>query len=211
MKIVVFGACSPIGLEITKQALFKGHAVIGYDKNIHNINFPDQGNLHLVAASLFDEEEITKVVRDSDALVFGLSPDSSEANNSRSLGVKKIIAAMAAQSLKRIIIISDASVMSSQTGVLMINEKPYKQKQVVLGIEYLQVKGLVEASKLDWTMLCTDSLFVEKPTGEFTEHLRLDFDELGTTGTGNMAMAAINSLEKNEYVKQVVLIKNSIR
>lgn len=209
MKITVFGASSPIGFEITKQALYKEQEVVAFDRNTINTNFPDDKSLKTISASLFDEGQIKKAIVNTDAVIFALSPSSSETNNSRSLGIKKLVEVMDSYSIRRLIVISDASIVPNTNGIgLMINEANYQERGIELGDEYLQVKRILKSSDLDWTMICVDTLTTASPNGNFGETLEGDVDDLGSSSTGNVAIAALNAAMKNEYVRQVVFIKD---
>jgi putative NADH-flavin reductase len=209
MKITVFGASSPIGLEIVKQALYKEHSVVAFDRNTINTKFPDDKLLQTISASLFDETQLAKAIANSDAVIFALSPSSMESNNSRSIGVKKLVEVMSQKSVSRLIVISDASVIpSTDRGGLILHEALYLERGIELGDEYFLVKQTLATSTLEWTMICVDKLTTAAPNGNFSEAMDSHVEDLGSSTTGNVAIAALNAVIKNEFVKQTVLIKD---
>ena len=209
MKITVFGASSPIGFEIVKQALYKEQIVTAVDRNTISTRFPDSELLETISGSLFDEAQLAKAIVNADAVIFALSPSSMESNNSRSLGIKKLVNIMAQKAVTRLIVISDASVIpSTDKGGLMIHEAVYREKGLELGDEYFLVKQTLAASALDWTMVCVDKLNTAAPNGNFAEVMDSHVEDLGNSSTGNVAIATLNAVMKNEYVKQTILIKD---
>lgn len=209
MKITIFGASSDIGFEITKQALYKEFEVVAFDRNTINTSFPDDKRLTAISASLFDESALEQAVKGSSAVIFALPPSSVEANNSRSLGVKKLIPILRKQQIDRLIVVSDASIIKTEEdGSLMMNDINYLEQNLQLGDEYLNVKNQLHNSRLKWTILCTNNLVLAKPDGNFTEEKQSNFQNLGSTSSGNLAMAVLNALMKEEFIHQVMLIKD---
>ncbi len=208
MNMTVFGATTDIGFEIVKQAVYKDMDVIAFDRNTISRNFPDSTRVKTISASLFDEVKLEEATRNADVVVFALAPSSAEYNNSRSLGIKKLIEVLNNQLIKRLIVVSDASVIQNEDGKLMIDIIKYKEQNIELGDEYLKVKKLLEETELRWTILCSNELVVAAPDGNFSELKQSSFEDMGTTGIGNMAMAVINAAMKEQYVHELVLIKN---
>lgn len=208
MNMTIFGATTDIGFEIAKQAIYKDIDVIAFDRNTISRNFPDSTRIKTISANLFDGGKLEEAIRNADVVVFALAPSSLEYNNSRSLGIKKLIEVLNNQLIKRLIVVSDASVIQNEDGKLMIDIIKYKEQNIELGDEYLKVKKLLEETELRWTILCSNELVVAAPDGNFSELKQSSFEDLGITGTGNMAMAVINAANKEEYVNEVVLIKN---
>ncbi len=60
MQIVIFGATGMVGRQLVKQALFKGHRVKAFGRNVFTEELPKDDLLELVQGALFDEEQVLK-------------------------------------------------------------------------------------------------------------------------------------------------------
>lgn len=63
MKLIVFGATGMLGMELVKQALYNGHEVTAFGRNVFTEGFPEDKHLHLVQGALFDEKDVLQALK----------------------------------------------------------------------------------------------------------------------------------------------------
>ena len=73
MKIVLFGATGNIGQRIAKEALSRGHEVVGVVRDPEKVQSPD-ARVTLVKGDATDAASVAKVARGMDAIVSAISP-----------------------------------------------------------------------------------------------------------------------------------------
>ena len=73
MIIVVIGATGNIGRRIVKEALSRGHEVIGVVRDPAAVESPD-ARVRLVKADATRADDIAKAVKGADAVVSAISP-----------------------------------------------------------------------------------------------------------------------------------------
>ena len=94
MRVTIFGATGMVGKQLVQQALFKGHSVKAFDRNVFTALDMDTENLELIKGALFDEADVYHAVKDSDAVLSALGGGFDGTDKTRTLGIKNIIAQM---------------------------------------------------------------------------------------------------------------------
>src|SRR5580698_8532855 len=94
MQLTIFGATGLVGKQLVQQALFKGYKVKAFGRNVFTEDFPKDNNLELIHGALFDEGEVYKAIKGSDAILSSLDGGTDGTDKSRSLGMKNIIKQM---------------------------------------------------------------------------------------------------------------------
>src|SRR5665647_929915 len=103
MQIIIFGATGTVGKQLVKQALYKGHQVKAFGRNVFTADLPKDDLLELVQGALFDEEQVYKAIKGCDAVLSSLGGDATGADVTRSLGMKNIVAQMQKAGVHRIV------------------------------------------------------------------------------------------------------------
>jgi putative NADH-flavin reductase len=62
MILTIFGATGMVGQQLVKQALYMGHTVKAFGRNVFTSNFREDKNLELIQGALFDEKEVLTVL-----------------------------------------------------------------------------------------------------------------------------------------------------
>ncbi|WP_372814620.1 NAD(P)-dependent oxidoreductase [Paenibacillus sp.] len=87
MKITVFGLTGPLGMELIKQALEAGHAVVAFARSIEKLSHLTHERLDIIKGDLSNRTEIERAVTGVDAVISLLGPKGKIMNTELSDGV----------------------------------------------------------------------------------------------------------------------------
>ena len=113
MKIIIFGATGMAGKELVKQALYNGHEVKAYGRNVFTEGLPEDKKLQLIQGALFDESFVYKAIQGCDAVLSSLGGALDGSDKTRSLGMKNIVKQMEKAGVKRIVAIGGPGVLNA--------------------------------------------------------------------------------------------------
>ncbi|MFJ5515565.1 NAD(P)-dependent oxidoreductase [Streptomyces griseoluteus] len=109
MRLTVFGATGGVGGEIVRQALEAGHEVTAVVRDPARLTAAGE-RLHVVRADLSDPEALRGAVAGRDAVLSGLGARSRRAAGVTARLTGAVLAAMAAEGVRRLVIVSAAPV-----------------------------------------------------------------------------------------------------
>lgn len=210
MNLIVFGATGMVGKQIVQQALYKGHHVKAFGRNVYTTDYLQPENLQLIQGALFDESEVFNAITGSDAVLSAIGGGADGADKTRTLGIKNIIRQMQKASVKRIIAIGGMGVLNADENSILLDQEDYPPDYKAVGLEHKKVFEQLCDSGLNWTLVCPPNIINEGPTGHYVT--RADYPpEINNykINAGNLSMMMLNELEKNEYVFHRVGISNS--
>ncbi len=209
MNLIVFGATGQVGKQLVQQALFKGHHVKAFGRNVYTTVFLQSDDLQLVQGALFDEGEVYKAVKGCDAVLSAIGGASDGSDKTRTLGMKNIIKQMNKAGVKRIVALGGLGVLNADETSLLIDKEDYPPEYKAVGLEHKKVFELLNESGLDWTFVCSPDIIDKGPTGSYVTNAGYPPEQNKyRINTGDLAMFMLNELEKNEYVKHRVGISN---
>jgi uncharacterized protein len=208
MKIVVIGATGNIGRRIAKEALSRGHQVIGVVRDPSAVQAPDP-RVRLVKGDATKPDDIAEVVKGADAVVSAISPRP----NARGLpapslqaNARALIAALRAAGVKRVLYVGGASSLEVAPGQALADQADFPEvyrAEAREGREALAV-WRNEAEGLDWTYL---SPAVEIGPGERTGKYRITGDQVLADAAGksfisfeDYAVAVLDELERPRHI-----------
>ncbi len=209
MNLIVFGATGQVGKQLVQQALFNGHHVKAFGRNVYTTGYLQTENLELVQGALFDEGEVYKAIKGCDAVLSAIGGSTDGSDKTRTLGMKNIIKQMHKAGVKRIIGIGGMGVLNADENSLLVDKDDYPPEYKAVGLEHKKAYELLNESGLDWTFVCPPNIINEGPTGSYIT--AADYPPSPNKyriNAGDLAMFMQNELEKNEYVKQRVGISN---
>ncbi len=208
MQIVVFGATGNIGQCIAREALHRGHSVIGIVRDPAAVTAPDP-RVTLVQGNATDASRIAEVTPGADAVVSAISPRP----NARGLAAPKLvdnaralIAGLRRSRVKRVLYVGGAGSLEVAPGQALLDQpgfpELYKQ-EAIEGRDALSV-WRTEADGLDWTFL---SPAIEIGPGERTGVYRTTGDQLLVDPRGksfisfeDYAVAVLDELEHPKHI-----------
>ncbi|MFJ6903544.1 NAD(P)-dependent oxidoreductase [Streptomyces griseoluteus] len=109
MRLTVFGATGGVGGEIVRQALEAGHEVTAVVRDPARLTLTGE-RPHVVRADLSDPEALRGAVAGRDAVLSGLGARSRRAAGVTARLTGAVLAAMAAEDVRRLVIVSAAPV-----------------------------------------------------------------------------------------------------
>lgn len=209
MNLIVFGATGLVGKQLVQQALFKGHHVKAFGRNVYTTDFLETKNLQLVQGALFDATEVFNAIKGCDAVLSAIGGGYDGTDKTRTLGMKNIINQMNKTAVKRIIAVGAEGILKADETSLLMDQDDYPPEYLPVSIEHLKAYELLNESGLDWTLVCPADIIDAGPTGSYTtaaDHQPASDDR--KINAGDLAMMMLNELSKNEFVKHRVGISN---
>ena len=215
MKLIIFGATGTVGKQLVQQALFNGHHVKAFGRNVYTADYlPVEStvkteNLQLVQGALFDESEVFNAIDGCDAVLSAIGGLSDGSDRTRTLGMKNIIKQMRKAGVKRIIGIGGMGILNAGEKTLLMDEESFPPEYLAVSMEHKKSYEMLADSGLDWTFVCPPNIMNEGPTGSYTTNANYPPEPNNyKINAGDLAMFMLNELGKNEFVKQRVGISN---
>ena len=198
MRLAIFGATGGTGLEVTRQALEKGHSVRVLVRNPDRMTLVNQ-NMRLVLGNVLERESVTKTILGTDAVINCLGQSSLVRNTGVvSQGTRMIVEVMKQHGVRRLVITSSFGVGESlqkaacwQRMVFStLLRAPYADKEIM--------EPEVRASGLEWTLLRPVGL----TNGSLTGHYRAtqDAPKKIQISRADVAAAILDAVEKRLWV-----------
>ena len=208
MRIVVIGATGNIGQRIAKEALRRGHEIVGVVRDPAAVQAPDP-RVRLVQGDATSPEDVARVVSGADAVVSAISPRPNPRGlpaPSLAANARALIAGLRAAGVKRVLYVGGASSLEVAPGKALADQPDFPEAykaEAREGREALAVwRG--EAEGLDWTYL---SPAAEIAPGERTGKYRTTGDQLLVDAKGksfitfeDYAVAVLDELEQPRHV-----------
>ena len=208
MKIVVIGATGNIGRHAAREALSRGHEVVGVVRDPGAVQPPDP-RVRLVQGDATRAEDVARVVKGADAVVSAISPRP----NARGLpapslaaNARAVIGGLRAAGVTRVLYVGGAGSLEVAPGKALADQPDFPEAykaEAREGRESLAV-WRTEAAGLDWTYL---SPAAEIGPGERTGKYRTTGDQLLVDSAGksfisfdDYAVAVLDELERPRHV-----------
>jgi len=153
MNVLVFGASGQTGRAVVREALARGHSVSAFVRDPAKL-LVGHSALRVIRGDVGDAEAVAQAVPGHDAVVSTLGVGSPLAHDDAVIdGVKHILAAMQATSLRRLIYQSFIGVRESRAAVGFILRfiAPLPLRHEIADHETKE--ALIKASGIDWTIV----------------------------------------------------------
>jgi putative NADH-flavin reductase len=210
MRIVIFGATGNVGQRVAKEALRRGHEVVGVVRDPAAVQPPDP-RVRLVRGDATNADSVAEAVKGADAVVSAISPRP----NARGLPAPKlvdnaraVIAGLRSAGVRRVLYVGGASTLEIAPGKQLLDEPAFPdlyKAEALDGREALKV-WRTEATGLDWTFL---SPAMEIGPGERTGTYRTTGEQMLFDAQGksfisfeDYAVAVLDELEHPTHVGQ---------
>jgi putative NADH-flavin reductase len=158
MKILLFGATGNVGRCIAKEALNRGHQVIGVVRDPAAFSTPDP-RMTLRRGDATDRRSVAALASEADAVVSAISPRP----NARGLAAPTLVAAARAviaglreAGTKRVIAVGGAGSLEVAPGKALVDEPGFPdayKAEALDGRESLNIYR-EDGGGLDWTFIC---------------------------------------------------------
>jgi putative NADH-flavin reductase len=198
MRLAIFGATGGTGLELTRQALERGHQVRVLVRNPSRMPLVNQ-NMRIVLGNVLEHESVTKTVLGTDAVLSCLG-QRNLLRNTRvvSVGTRLIMDAMRAQGQRRLVVESafgagESLAQANWAARLLFATllwAPYEDKNVM--------EPEVKASGLEWTILRPTLL----TNGPLTGHYAVSTGRPASTriSRADVAAAMLRAVEERLWI-----------
>jgi len=168
MRLAIFGGTGGTGLELTRQALEKGHSVRVLVRNPNRMTLVNP-NMRVVLGDVLEQESVRKTVLGSDAVLSCLG-QRNLLRNTRvcSVGTHLIMEVMKAQGVRRLVV---ESAFGAGESLALANRLERLLFATLLRAPYADKNLLepeVKASGLEWTILRPTALSNGVLTGRYT-------------------------------------------
>lgn len=202
MRILILGITGRVGSEIAKLALEDKHQVTALVRTPEKITSKDD-NLSVEKGDVTIKEDVERAMKDADAVISALNTDGGETLTE---SMPLIIEAMKAEGIKRIVTIGTAGILNSRVedDVLRYQSSESKRKLTRAAEEHHKTYELLEASELDWTVVCPTYLPDGEAAGEYREERNYLPEDGKKITVGDTAEFAYKQLESDEYVQSRV-------
>ena len=154
MKIVVFGANGKTGLQIVKQALEKGHEVIGFIRTPGSLMI-DHTNLKITVGNLNEKLKLRDAISGADACISALGGQSiTKRSDDFTNGIDSVINTMEKEGVSRLIYLS--SIGAGESRLIMPQPGRFIIADLLLRVplaDHSDNEKRIANSKLRWTIV----------------------------------------------------------
>jgi putative NADH-flavin reductase len=208
MKLALIGATGFVGKAVLTEALSRGYEVTAIARDPQKIEVTND-KLTLSAADVLDTNKLAEILKGHDAVVnsFNAGWTNPDLYNAFLKGSEAIQTAVKQSGVKRLLVIGGAGSLFVAPGVQLVDSPQFPAEWkagATAARDYLN--ELKKETELDWTFL---SPAINLHPGQRTGTFRLGteeplFDEKGhhEISVEDLAVAIINELENNEFVKR---------
>jgi putative NADH-flavin reductase len=208
MRLAIFGSTGGTGLELTRQALEKGHTVRLLVRNPKRMTLTN-ANMRIVLGSVLDHESVRKTLLGADAVLSCLG-QRDLLRNTRvvSVGTRLIADVMKEQGLRRLVVESafGAGESLAQASALQrvifatLLWAPYEDKNLM--------EPEVKASGLDWTILRPTMLTNGVGTGRYVVTVGRR-PAVSSVTRADVAAAMLKAVEERLWVGEAPAVTGS--
>ncbi len=207
MRVILFGATGHVGQRIAREALERGHEVVGVVRDPARAQAPDP-RVTLVQGDATDAASVASVVRGADAVISSVSPRPGTTGDAPTLSgaARGLIAGLREAGVKRLLVVGGAGSLEVAPGVALMDSPGFPdayRAEAEEGRESLRVYR-TEADGLDWTFVSPAAVI---QPGERTGAYRTTIDQFITDEQGNSvisyedyAVALLDELERPQHV-----------
>ncbi len=203
MKLAIFGASGRTGKEAMLQALIKGHEVKVLVRNRASIDLKDS-KLQVIEGDVCDAAAVESVVRDTEVVLVALGARSSKEASVHSIGTSNIVAAMKANGLKRIVVVSSAGLYGSKDSSFFFGSviRPLFLKKVF--DDKVKQLEILEQSGLEWILIRPSRLIDGQKTGKY--NITEDKPMGKNIARADVAAFMLAHITSNKYVHKMPIL-----
>jgi putative NADH-flavin reductase len=211
MTVTIFGATGMVGKQLIIHALAKGWNVRAFGRQIDDLIDKDlqTDKFTAVKGYVFDAGDVKKALKGSDAILSAIGGAVDGSDQTRSLGIKNIVAQMEKYGPKRIVAVGSVGVLDSEDGNgPRFEHEDYPQEFVPVGREHFAAYRHLKNSTLNWTFMCPPGILDKEADGKF-ETIPEGSANSWEINAGNLALSMVQAVESSTFIRQRVGIGNS--
>ncbi len=205
MILTIFGATGMVGKQLVKQALYNGHTVRAFGRNVFTAQLPNNPQLSLVQGALFSEEQVYDAVSGADAVLSAIGGGFDGTDKARSLGMKNIVEQMEKAAVKRMVALGGMGSLQGEDGKLIMESPDFPPQYLPVSREHFAAWEFLAASSLEWTFVCSPDIIDQEATGDFvTASNSVPTPNLGKINAGDLALFMLAEVNKKDFLRQKV-------
>lgn len=212
MIVTIFGATGMVGTELVRACKAQGYHIRAFGRNVESLIDEDlrDKNFETIKGYVFDEEDVLKALRGTNAVLSALGGAVEGTDRTRSLGMKNIVNGMTKAGITRIVAIGGMGLLDAdEDGALLMDTPEYPQQYVAVAKEHLQAYQYLKGSNTRWTFVCPPDILQKPATGLFTTKAQYPTGSY-QINAGDLALFMVKELTDNRYVHQKVGIGNTV-
>lgn len=209
MKLTIFGPTGGTGKELVKQALAAGHDVTAYARTPSKLDIAHE-RLTIVQGDMQNGAKIREAVAGADAVISALGPTSNKPGSPLTAGMQKIVAAMQAENVDRLIAATGAGVADPNDEPQLVGRLFGLALRLFARHVLADSQGMVAAirgSDLNWTLARAPRLNDNPPNGKL---------KVGYAGKGpgtqlsrvDFARFMLAQVESDEWSRKAPMLSN---
>lgn len=190
-----------LGKQVIDLAVIRDHTVRAFGRNVHEKLPEGRHNLELFKGYLFQDDDVEAALEGADAVLSTLGGASDGVDKTRSLGMKKIVAAMEKVGLKRIVAVGGVGVLNATEETLLFRTAKFPIAYIPVSEEHHEAWQHLAGSSLDWTFVCPPMIVDAPLSGHYAT--RKDYPVAGTgrVHAGDLAEFMLREMTERKYVK----------
>ncbi len=198
MRIFLVGATGRAGKWILREALARGHQVTALVRGQSDRLGLSHRFLQIILGDLIEVDDLANSLSGHDAILSALSSASVEA------GTHKLIMAAGSAGVTRFLGIAGGGILQLDEDLLRRDRPGYPKFFLKTSEGHLHAWNKLEASSLDWTLVCTPDLSDAPASGR--AKCREDYMPEGSNVVpiGDVAEFLMNELEARRFVRKRV-------
>jgi putative NADH-flavin reductase len=203
MKITIFGASGATGQHLVKQALQANHEVTAFVRSASSLQLEHTG-FHTVVGDFDQPGAVQRAIDQADVVVSVLGIRKQGPGDVCSQGVRSILAAMAAQHQRRLIVLSAYG--ASETQNVSLSAWMIRRILAVKMRDKDGMEALVRAADLDWTIVRPPALTNGPLTEKYQAGVELKIGFFAKLSRADLAQFILHEASAGSYIKQAVIL-----
>lgn len=203
MKILIFGASGLTGLQVTQEALEKGHYVTAFVRTPENFHL-HHPNLTIFKGNVTDADAVDRSLENQEVVICALGAKTPFISDPTLIaGVDNIAKAMKSKSVKRFVYLSYIGVDENKEGLGFLTKYIMPLILNKATQDHKSKENIIENSSLDWTIVRAPKLTNDKFTGKYrVGESIMPNSLLFTISRKDLAQFMLSAAEQNQYIKQ---------
>jgi putative NADH-flavin reductase len=202
VKLILFGATTPVGRLVLEESLDRGHEVTCFVES--SVELSVASGVTIVSGDV-DPASVREAVPGHDAVVSALEPTTGRPDDGAYTGTLSVIAdEMEANGVRRLVVLGTEGILDHPDGGLRMNDGDDTLFPVAVDAAYRQVYDRLDGSDLAWTFVCPPQVGDGEPTGNY----RVSTDSLPRDGEyivdRDLARFGVEQVETDAHVRQRV-------
>ena len=157
MKLVLFGAGGQVAQRIAREALDRGHEVVGVARNAASVR-SDNERLTIVEGEATDPASVAKLSKGADVIVNALSPRPSPSGRpatSLSRAARALMEGAARVGVPRLIVVGGAGSLETAPGVRLVDSPGFPEEYKAESLSQADALSAyrARAGNFDWTYI----------------------------------------------------------